>query len=119
MALILNRQLLEDLKAYAEKNKITLEEGLAIQRGERSPVGDREYYRAYFPIGYKVVFSVDETRDHRWIRHMSMSVNTPDRYPNEHALREVCHHLGFQNFESSTISKDPFHSKAIRVIEFM
>jgi|SRR5581483_9848631 len=119
MALILNYKKLNDLKVYAENHKITLTEGRAIQNNERPPVGDREEYRIYFPIGYKVVFSIDETLDHKWIRHMSMSINVPDRYPNEYALREVCEHLGYKNFDTCMILDDPFQSKAIRVIEFI
>ena len=99
MALVLDFEKLKNLKEYAESHRFTLDEIRAIQRGERPQAGDREEHRLFCPVGYKVVFSIDETLTHRWVRHMSMSVNKPDRIPNKIALREVCGHLGFKDFD--------------------
>lgn len=119
MALVLDCQRLRELKEYAENHRIDLQEMIAIRDKQHPPVGDRDSYRLYAPVGYKIVFSIDETLDHNWIRHMSMSVNTPDRYPNEYALREVCRHLGYKNLDECIIQQESFNTKAIEVIEFI
>jgi hypothetical protein len=119
MALVLNFQELKKLKEYAETHRFTLDEMYAIQRGECPQPGGRKEHCAFCPIDYKIVFSVDQTLNHRWVRHMSMSRNVPDRIPNEIALREVCQHLGFKDFDKCLIQKEQFHKNAIEVLEYL
>ena len=118
MALILNFNDLNKLKEYAESHRLSLDELYAIKRGDHPPAGDRKEHYVFCPVGYKIVFSIDESLSHRWVRHMSMSVNKINRIPNEISLREVCSHLGFKNFEKCFIQKEQFHGNAIEVLEF-
>jgi hypothetical protein len=118
--LILDHKQLANLKSYAETHKITLEEGLKIQSKTLPSVGDRAEYRLItFGGQFKIVFSIDETRDHKWIRHMSMSTSTPNSDPHEYALREVSQHLGFKNFDKCILRHDIGNPHAVEVIELV
>lgn len=118
MALVLDFQELKKLKQYGETHRITLDEMHAIQRGYRRQPGDRKEHCIFCPVGYKIVFSVDQTFNYRWVRHMSISRNSPDRIPNDIALREVCQHLGFENFDECLIQEEQFHKNVIEVLEY-
>lgn len=120
MALLIDHNKLRELKDYAESHHFTLEELYAIRRGECPQAGDRPEHHILFPVGYKVVFSIDQTLDQkRWVRHMSMSVSTPGRVPNEFALREVCSHLGFKDFDKCLVQKSLFHPQVIEVLDYL
>lgn len=123
MSLILDHNKIKQLKEYAESHRFALNDLRAIQRGEQTIPGDRDEYRVFCPVNYKVVFTIDETLTHKWVRHMSMSASSaclnehPDRIPNREALRMVCSHLGFKNFDECLIKNEQFHKNAIEVFE--
>jgi hypothetical protein len=119
MAIILDINELKKLKEYAESNRFYLKDLYAIQRNEQPQAGDRKEHIVFAAIGYKIVFSIDETLSHKWVRHMSMSVNKPGRIPNEISLREVCDHLGFGSFDNCLVQKEQYHKNAIEVLEYL
>jgi hypothetical protein len=119
MALIIDLNQLRELKEYAETHLFTLEELYSIQRGEYSAAGNREKHRVFFPVAYKIVFSIDQSLTRRWVRHMSMSTSEPGKIPSEIALRQVCEHLGFKDFDGCLIQKEIFHENAIEVMEYI
>jgi len=49
----------------------------------------------YLPAAYAVTFSIETNHPAGTCRHMSMSVKTEGRVPNEHAVWMVCEELGF------------------------
>ena len=121
MSLLLGHEEFKRLKEYSESHRFILDNLRAIQRGQQSVPGDRKEYVLLMDsenLKYKVVFTIDETLTHKWVRHMSISVIDSNKLPADDIVREVCKHLGFIDFDSCIIRKEIFHSTAIEVLEY-
>lgn len=116
MSLVIDHDKLEQLKEYAESHRFTLSDLRSIQKREQTIPGDREEFRVFLN-NYKVVYTIDETLTHQWVRHMSMSKS--DNLPNDSELKEVCSYLGFKNFDECLKRPDPICKNAISVLEYM
>lgn len=94
--LIINQEIvqqLKDLADYADKNRYTMNDLVDIQAGRQAPPGDRKEFVCNIPMGYRVVFTIE---DHKTLyRHLSMSVYKPGTLPHPAAIEEVMGHLGF------------------------
>jgi len=92
-----------ELAAYRERierQKISIHEMRRIVSGNATLIGDRPSHVFNFPLGYRLVYSVEEhpRKDESgtvWLRHMSMSLAAPGRAPNEAALGLISSKLGF------------------------
>jgi hypothetical protein len=98
-ALILNDIIireLQELKQYAEQHPLTMDDLLDIKNGDHPSPGDIKEFVRLIPIGYRVVLTIEHQLE-KHIRHLSMSVNTKGKMPNEYAVKRVMGILGFKN----------------------
>ncbi len=87
------KQRLADLASYADRNHHTIDDLLDIRAGRQLPPGDQDEFICFIPVGYKVVFTIEEQQ--KLIRHLSMSIDRPGLLPNIEAVKEVMKLLGF------------------------
>lgn len=84
---------------HAERNRIGWDElSLLAQRlkeGDTTAVSDDPQTRCVLPVGYRVVFSIEEHRP-RWCRHLSISVDERGCLPGEFAVIEIARAFGFR-----------------------
>ena len=59
----------------------------AVGRGEAKPPGDIPGHACTLPVGFKVVYSI-ENQPGGLYRHLSVSVDG-DKWPNEYAVQEI------------------------------
>jgi hypothetical protein len=98
-ALIIDDEARDKIKtvvAYAEANRHTIERMKRLASGDATPAGKNESNVLKLDHGYKVVFSIEE-QAMGWCRHLSVSVNTPGRYPNEQAVLMIMSEFGMGN----------------------
>lgn len=91
---------LEEVRKYAEQNVFTAQDMDDRVSGklDRCP-GDDPGYAAYIPMGYRVVFTVEEHREYGWLYHISISTARTNRVPNPVAVIEVAKVLGVTKTE--------------------
>lgn len=97
-ALILNdtaKSALKNLREFAEKNPIDKKEMVLIMNGKLAPVGDREGYSCQIPVGFRVVYSIEQ-HPKQLFKHASFSINTVGKMPNPVAVQELMTELGFK-----------------------
>jgi hypothetical protein len=98
------KEKIEQLKNFAELNRISVDDLLDIYNRREPPVGDRVGFSCMIPMGYRIVFCI-EHQVQGWARHLSVSVNPrkKGRMASPAAVEEFMKLLGFQ----STGVKDP------------
>lgn len=80
--------------AHAEKNKISQNElRERIEKGGPA-IGDDPNHVCYLFDGFKVVFSIEE-QPFGWSRHLSISVNDPNKVPHQAAAEMIMKEFGF------------------------
>lgn len=97
-ALILNDEVKENLhqlRDYAEKHPLSFNDLLDIYNRQKEPPGNTKGYFIYVPVGYKVVFSVEQQKEK--IRHLSVGVGRENKFPSPEAVNVIMEHLGFRN----------------------
>lgn len=85
---------LQTLKEFAERNPLSVDDLLDIHNKSEPPVGDREGFSCEIPFGFRIVFSV-EPQPKGPARHLSISVDAPNRMPNPVAVQLLMQELGF------------------------
>lgn len=77
---------IQSLIVYAQKNPYTIEKLKMIKRGLEIPPGDRQGFSIELPFGFRCVFTIE---DHPMgtCRHLSISVNSRDKYPAPKQLK--------------------------------
>lgn len=104
----------KELAAYRqriENQKIPLHEMKRIVSGDATIVGDRPSHVFNFPLGYRLVYSIEEHPLRNgsgtiWIRHMSMSIAVEGRAPNPIALEMIGKELGFPPLKECSIQME-------------
>ena len=88
---------LRRIKANAEANPVSRETLKAMMEGMVDPVGDHEEYSCVLPVGFKIVYSIEEQPCGK-CRHLSVRVQggRNNRVPNEHMVGMVMKELGFK-----------------------
>lgn len=101
--LILSNIDLGRLREYAEINRFSFNDLLEIRSGNKSPAGDDPNFSQNIPVGYKVVFTYEQHPDrhlpdtYHWLKHLSVSVDEANCYPNEAAVDFIMKQLNFKN----------------------
>lgn len=90
---------LERVRKYAEANPYDLEAMVDRGIGKRQTPGNLSVYRCLIPVGYKVVFTVEDhpQRNGRTLRmrHLSVSVSGFNKPPSPDAVQIIMDELGF------------------------
>lgn len=104
----INLDKLSEWKDWCLLNEITYQEALRIFEGKSSPVGDRPGYTLFVPIGFKFVFSIENTpsidrKSIYKIRKLSGSLNKPNAYPTMELMTFISGKLGFGSLDMCNI----------------
>lgn len=113
---------------YAENNPFTKSKLLLIAEG-KAP-GDDPNYRCNLNFGYNCVFTLDQatdkdTQEPIWVRHLSVSVDESNKWPNEQAVSFLMKEFGFRQQlgpDSKLVvwlenEHDPEKPQAVNVVE--
>jgi len=76
------------LKMYAKANRFDKFQLKLIMSGDLIPAGDNPDYVIHLHDGYRVVYSIEQ-QPIGWCRHISISVETKGKYPNEQAVENI------------------------------
>lgn len=91
---------------HAEAHVISWAELQAIATGALPPPGDNPIFACTIPMGYRCVFTHEMQRAIKF-RHLSVSVDTPGKWPHEAAVDEIAKLFGFKNsFRSGKVIID-------------
>lgn len=86
---------LREVAAAAPLNMTGLTERLAVPGIKAAHMAQMTRQSVEIPLAYLVTFTIEHNHPCGTCRHMSMSVQKPDRAPNEHALWLIALELGF------------------------
>jgi len=88
------RKRIREVRDYANANAIPQDELLAMIAGKLAPIGDDPKHVCMIPNGFRAVFSTED-QPPGLCRHLSVSVENPDRIPNVHAVNILMEEFGF------------------------
>jgi len=93
-------QKLKDLESYALLNPFTLPMLKEVLASKRSPAGDIPEYSITIPVGYKVVYSIEE-HPGGFARHLSVSSPSKGKHPKPIVINTIMSYLEFDGMSSS------------------
>lgn len=121
---------IKKVRDYAENNPFTKSKLLLIGEGKAPPPGDDPNYRCNLNFGYSCVFTLDQATDRDtqepiWVRHLSVSVDESNKWPNEQAVSFLMKEFGFRQQlgpDSKLVvwlenEHDPEKPQAVNVVE--
>lgn len=85
---------LQELAAYADKNRYTVDEILDVKAGRMITPGEQKEFVCFINFGFKVVYTVEEQNENV-LRHLSVRVDKPGVLPSEIAVEEIMKIIGF------------------------
>lgn len=95
--LIVDKRVVADvarLKAYAQAHPLNAHDLFrAVGKPERG-IGNDPNFRLIIPVGFRVVYSLEEQPKLGLCHHLSVSVNELGKYPNEFAVLEIARLFG-------------------------
>lgn len=94
------KQILEDLREYAESHPMSMDDMLDIINGDSGAAGDFEEFTRNIPVGYRVVFSVEQQVPGD-IRHLSVSCDGVA--PSPEAVELIQKEVGFEESKPTQI----------------
>ena len=89
------KAIIAKLVQYATDNKLELSTIEKIADGSLPAIGDDVNYVCYIPDGYRVVFTIEQQKDEKWYRHISISVNSKTKLPSIPAAEMIMREFGF------------------------
>ncbi len=75
--------------AYARSHPIDARRILHLLSHPEDAPGHTPGHVLEIPVGFRVVFTIEQQPDHGWCRHLSMSVPVKGRYPQQVAVEMV------------------------------
>lgn len=79
---------------YADKHRMSTAVIEARIRNGGPPIGDDPRYVCHLKVGYRCCFSFEEQK-WGWSRHLSVSVDEPDKLPHMEAVKLLMAEFGF------------------------
>lgn len=114
---------LQRVRQYAEAHPYDLEAMVDRGTGKRQPPGNLSVYRCLIPVGFKVVFSIEDhpqrTGKTLRMRYLSVSVSSFNKLPSPEAVQMIMDELGFKRpWNECHIDTEEFKGgQAIVVVE--
>ena len=104
---------------FAEKHPLTravMEK--RMENPDFSPPGDNPNFVCDIPVGFKCVFTIEE-QPVGWSRHLSVSVDDPQKMPSIPAVEMLMKEFGFKGSlkECYVYLEDNISPKAVNIIE--
>ena len=111
------KESLKSLANHAAKNPYSTDDLLDLMNKQIPPPGDLPEFVRELPFGYRVVFTIEHQPVGN-VRHLSMSVDSPDMMPNVESVKAVMEILGFDSIENCKIYPEDLGSRqAINILE--
>lgn len=106
------------LIAHAKANPINIHEIFRIIGGNRPPPGDDPKNVIVIPVGYRVVFTIEQHQC-GWCRHLSVSVLGDGVAPGPEAVAMIADFFGIDRTQEADLQTERFSIKkmAINVIQ--
>jgi hypothetical protein len=89
------RTKLEQVKAHAAANPFSIDDMRELMTGRQVPAGDREGFSFEIPVGFRVVYTVEDHPSGRF-KHISISVDDPKVAPSPEAVKYIMKEMGFE-----------------------
>jgi hypothetical protein len=80
---------------FAEKNRLSLEYMKSLMAGDRIPPGDNPDYACHITDGYRIVYTIEQ-HPLFFCRHISISVDDPEKLPSPPAVELIMKEFGFR-----------------------
>ena len=112
---------IKTLKSYAEKNKISLDDILDTINKQMKPVGDYKEYTITIPIGYRIVYSIEEQVIGD-VKHLSVSVDEDGVLPNPNAVEMIMKEFEFkESLDNCRVILEQIteNRKAVNILELV
>lgn len=112
---------LKELVENAERNVYTMDNLLDIYNGASPPPGDLPGFSCEIAYGYKVVYTLEDQNLGR-LRHLSVSVATPGKLPDPHAIEAIMEGIGFDyglEYNKVSMEKIGENHEAVNVYELI
>lgn len=123
-ALLISEQVKQEVRKvveYAEAHPQSLKELKLIAAKQKKPIGFNRNHVLEIPMGFLTVFSI-EVHPIGTVRHLSVSVDAPDRLPHTVAVQAIMQLFGFKGtIEDCIVYKEEFEHRGagINIIEFV
>jgi hypothetical protein len=82
---------------YADCHRVGARRMARIDAGLEPPIGDDRHHVALIPQGFRCAFSIEQQPDLGWCRHVSISVDTPGKWPHPVSVIELLPLFGFSD----------------------
>ena len=123
-ALVIDEQAKQDianLLKYADKNRISkpfLLAAAAAMNGGNPAVGDIPQHCCHFRDGFKVVLSIEQ-QPNGWCKHLSVSVDNPEKLPSIEAVKMIIEEFGMKSLDDSNVYIEETTPKAVNIISLI
>jgi len=84
------------LVEYAESHRLDIHTVFKMAGGRMRPPGDTPEFVVHIPFGFRCCFTIEQQQI-GWMRHLSVSINAPGKWPNEHAVAVLAEEFGFRH----------------------
>lgn len=82
--------------AYAESHKFTKNQMVLLSQGYGVVAGDNPEFCCHLEVGFRVVFCIEEQRI-GWSKHLSVSVDDPEKVPSIEAVKLIMKEFGIES----------------------
>lgn len=89
------KEQIKELIEFAEENPLTMDDLLDIKNGAEPAPGDRKGYSFGTSTGFKIVYTIEKQVPGD-CRHLSVSVDKDNAFPNPEAVQELMSLFGFK-----------------------
>lgn len=89
-------QRLSELRVYAETHPLSMDDMLDCMNNPELSPGNDPLFQCAIPFGFKIVFTTEQ-HEPGIVRHLSMSIDAPNKLPDVAAVIGIMKALGFRS----------------------
>ena len=82
---------------YADEHRVDLDAMKKAVEDQKTSAADDPSHICYLTKGYRIVFSIEQQKDESWYRHLSVSVDDPEKMPSIPAVELIMEQFGFES----------------------
>lgn len=115
---------IKKLVDFAEKNQLSHGDLKRIVKGVTPAPGNRPGFSVEIPIGFRIVFTIEEHKRNKVVRHLSISVDGGENMlPNQVAVETLIKEFGFKKPLKDCMvyleQLEPTEHQAVNIIELV
>jgi hypothetical protein len=84
------------VKKFAEEHRQSTDDLKANVNGTAKPVGDDPGHALMIPVGFRVVYSIEQQPEVGWVHHFSVSAPDPGRAISINGMRLILDEFGLK-----------------------